>query len=302
MPPDELRDRLQSSLGAAYTLERELGGGGMARVFVATDPALGRQVVVKVLSAETAEGLSAERFTREIRLAAALQDPHIVPVLTAGQMADGLPYFTMPFVSGESLRERMARGRLPLDEALRILRDVAEALEYAHARGVVHRDIKPENVLLAGRNALVADFGIAKAMSAARAETGMAALTAVGTSLGTPAYMAPEQAVGDHTDHRADLYAWGMMAYELLSGTHAFAEKKTQRQLVAAQVAETPPPLDERQPGLPPGLGPLVMACLAKDPSDRPADAAAVLAALASVTSSGGGTLARESSGGEATF
>src|SRR5687768_1342665 len=244
--PDQLRDRLQASLGAAYTLERELGGGGMARVFVATDPALGRQVVVKVLSAETAEGLSAERFTREIRLAAALQDPHIVPVLTAGQMADGLPYFTMPFVSGESLRERMARGRLPLDEALRILRDVAEALEYAHARGVVHRDIKPENVLLAGRNALVADFGIAKAMDAARAETGTAALTAVGTSLGTPAYMAPEQAVGDPTNHRADLYAWGMVAYELLAGAHPFAEKKTQRQLVAAQVAETPPLLEER--------------------------------------------------------
>jgi len=162
--PDQPRDRLQSSLGAAYTLERELGGGGMARVFVATDPALGRQVVVKVLSPETAEGMSAERFTREIRLAAAEQDPHIVPVLTAGQTADGLPYYTMPFVSGESLRARMARGRLPLDEALRVPRDVAEALEYAHARGVVHRDIKPENVLLAGRSAVVADFGIAKAI------------------------------------------------------------------------------------------------------------------------------------------
>src|SRR5687768_6354366 len=257
----------------------------MARVFVATDPALGRQVVVKVLSPETAEGMSAERFTREIRLAAGLQDPHIVPVLTAGQTADGLPYYTMPFVSGETLRARMARGRLPLDETLRVLRDIAEALEYAHARGVVHRDIKPENVLLSGRNAVVADFGIAKAMSAARAETGLA-LTSVGTTVGTPAYMAPEQAVGDPTDHRADLYAWGMIAYELLAGAHAFAEKKTQRQLVAAQVAETPAPLDERQPGLPPGLGPLVMACLAKDPSDRPADAAAVLAALASATPS----------------
>ena len=189
--PDPLRDRLQSSLGAAYTLERELGGGGMARVFVATDATLGRQVVVKVLPPETAEGMSAERFTREIRLAAALQDPHIVPVLTAGQTDDGLPYFTMPFVSGETLRARMARGRVPLDEALRILRDVAEALEYAHTRGVVHRDIKPENVLLAGRNAVVADFGIAKAMSAARADAGAAALTSVGTSLGTPGYMAP---------------------------------------------------------------------------------------------------------------
>ncbi|HJR67797.1 MAG TPA: serine/threonine-protein kinase, partial [Gemmatimonadaceae bacterium] len=285
--PDQLRDRLQSSLGAAYTLERELGGGGMARVFVATDPALGRQVVVKVLSPETAEGISAERFTREIRLAAALQHPHIVPVLTAGQTVDGLPYYTMPFVTGESLRARMGRGRLPVHEVLRVLHDVAEALEYAHAHGVVHRDIKPENVLFAGRNAVVADFGIAKAMTAARADAGMSALTLVGTSLGTPAYMAPEQAAGDHTDHRADLYAWGMMAYELLADRHPFADKKTQRQLVAAQVSETPMPLDERQPGLPPGLGALVMACLAKDPSDRPADASAVLAALASVTSGG---------------
>jgi serine/threonine-protein kinase len=292
VPPDQLRDQLQFSLGGAYTIERELGGGGMARVFVATDAALGRQVVVKVLPPETAEGLSAERFTREIRLAAALQDPHIVPVLTAGQTVDGLPYYTMPFVSGESLRDRMARGRVPLDEALRILRDVAEALEYAHERGVVHRDIKPENVLLSGRNALVADFGIAKAMSAARAETGTAALTLVGTSVGTPAYMAPEQAVGDPTDHRADLYAWGMMTYELLAGTHPFAEKKTQRQLVAAQVADTPAPLDEGQHGLPPGLGALVMACLAKDPSDRPADAAAVLAALATATASDGSAVA----------
>ena len=299
---DQLRDRLQSSLGAAYRLERELGSGGMARVFVASDPALGRQVVVKVLSPETAEGMSAERFTREIRLAAALQDPHIVPVLTAGQTSDGLPYYTMPFVTGESLRVRMQRGSLALDESLRILRDVAEALEYAHARGVVHRDIKPENVLLAGRNAVVADFGIAKALElstlgsrlsgAAEAdsrEPRAEKLTAVGTSLGTPAYMAPEQAVGDHTDHRADLYAWGMMAYELLAGAHPFAGKTTQRQLVAAQVTQTPPPLDDRQPGLPLGLGALVMACLAKDPSDRPADATAVHAALDAAMSSGSG-------------
>src|SRR5687768_1633779 len=315
--PDQLRDRLQASLGAAYTLERELGGGGMARVFVATDPALGRQVVVKVLSPETAEGMSAERFTREIRLAAALQDPHIVPVLTAGQTDDGLPYYTMPFVTGESLRARMGRGRLPLDEALRVLRDVAEALEYAHARGLVHRDIKPENVLLAGRNAVVTDVGIAKAISVARSDAdrpegpegppalskaegrdlSTRALTTHGTSLGTPAYMAPEQAVGDHTDHRADLYAWGIMAYELLAGAHPFADKKTQRQLVAAQVSETPAPLDERQTAVPPSLGAIVMACLAKDPSERPADAAAVLAALAAASSGGGAAHAASAPG-----
>ena len=251
--------------------------------------------------------MSAERVTREIRFDAALQDPHIVPVLATGQTANGLPYFTMPFVTGESLRERMARGRLPLDEAVRILRDVAEALEYAHARGVVHRDIKPENVLLSGRNALVADFGIAKAMNAARADAGMptatAALTAVGVSMGTPAYMAPEQAVGDPTDHRADLYAWGMVAYELIAGGHPFADRKTQRQLVAAQVAETPPPLDERRSGLPAGLGALVMACLAKDPSDRPADASVVLGSLAALTatsSAGGGAHWSSTGGGTA--
>jgi serine/threonine-protein kinase len=234
-------------------------------------------------------------------------------VLTAGQAVDGLPYFTMPFVSGESLRARMARGPLPLDETLRILHDVAEALEYAHARRIVHRDVKPENVLLAGRNALVADFGIAKAIAAAasrsdRPERGSAkdplpgggaepqpapsTLTGVGTSLGTPAYMAPEQAVGDHTDHRADLYAWGLMAYEMLAGAHPFAEKKTQRQLVAAQVAEMPSPLDERELALPPGLAALVMSCLAKEPSDRPADASVVLAALASISSGASTALA----------
>jgi serine/threonine-protein kinase len=164
------------TLGGGYTLGREIGGGGMSRVFVAREEALGRDVVVKVLAPALAEGLSAERFAREIRLAAGLQEPHIVPVLAAGVTAEGLPYFTMPYVAGESLRARLARqaadgsGPMPHEEAVRILRDVAEALEYAHARGIVHRDIKPENVLLSGRNAVVADFGIAKALSAAKAE------------------------------------------------------------------------------------------------------------------------------------
>ncbi len=282
------------TLGDAYRIERELGGGGMSRVFVATEVALNRRVVVKVLGRALAEGLSAERFAREIALAAALQDPHIVPVHATGTTGEGLPFFTMPFVEGESLRARMQQGSVPLEEALRILRDIAEALEYAHARGIVHRDIKPENVLLSGRSAVVADFGIAKALTAARTHTAEqpvgGTLTSVGMSLGTPAYMAPEQAVGDATDHRADLYAWGMVAYELLAGAHPFASRTSAAQLVAAQLSELPKPLDEVRPGLPPALGALIMRCLAKAPAERPADADAVLAALGGATSALGAT------------
>jgi eukaryotic-like serine/threonine-protein kinase len=207
----ELQDRLQTALGGAYTLGRELGGGGMARVFVARDAALGRDVVVKVLSPELAQGLNAERFAREIRLVAALQEPHIVPVLAAATTADGLPYYTMPFVEGESLRHRLAAGPVPLAEAVAILRDVARALAYAHGRGIVHRDVKPANVLLSSGTAVVTDFGVAKAVSAS---SGKSSLTSLGVALGTPAYMAPEQAAADpHVDHRADIYAVGTLAY-----------------------------------------------------------------------------------------
>jgi TolB-like protein/tRNA A-37 threonylcarbamoyl transferase component Bud32/Tfp pilus assembly protein PilF len=290
---DLLPDRLQSSLGSAYTLKRELGGGGMARVFVAEDEALARRVVVKVLAPELAEGLSVERFTREIRLAAALQEPHIVPVLTAGVTADGLPYYTMPYVRGESLRARLASGSLPLREAVAILRDVAKALAYAHAQGVVHRDIKPENVLLHEGTAVVTDFGIAKALSASRtlAPAGenvipaAATLTQAGTALGTPAYMAPEQAAGDpDTDHRADLYAWGLMAWELLAGAHPFAAHTTVHALISAQLTETPPSLSSRRLELPATLDRLVARCLAKDPAQRPASAEELVRELDTVT------------------
>src|SRR6478609_9600869 len=172
---DSFQRQLQTSLGSAYTLGRELGGGGMSRVFVARDETLGRDVVVKVLASHRAEGLSVERFAREIRLAAALQEPHIVPVHAAGTTGDGLPYYTMPFVAGESLRARLASGRLPIAETIEILRDVATALEYAHARGIVHRDIKPENILLSGRTAVVTDFGIAKALEASKTQALIAA-------------------------------------------------------------------------------------------------------------------------------
>jgi len=162
----DLRAQLQATLGSGYTLERELGGGGMSRVFVAREHALGREVVVKVLSPELAAGVSADRFAREIKLAAALQEPHIVPVLVAGATREGLPYYTMPYVRGDSLRARLLNGPVSLGDALGILRNIAQALAYAHERGIVHRDIKPENVLLSSGTAVVTDFGIAKALSA----------------------------------------------------------------------------------------------------------------------------------------
>jgi tetratricopeptide (TPR) repeat protein len=285
MGATDVRDQIATTLGGAYRLDRELGGGGMSRVFVAHEAALGRDVVVKVLAPALAEGLSAERFAREIRLAAQLQEPHIVPVLTAGTTADGLPYYTMPFVRGESLRARLEHGPVRSGEAIAILHDVLRALAYAHAHGVVHRDIKPENVLLSSGTAVVTDFGIAKALQASRtvAPAGPAGvtLTQIGMSLGTPAYMAPEQAAGDPaTDHRADLYAWGVMAYELLAGRHPFAGKTSPQQLLAAHLVETPPPLDTVAGGMPAMLAALVTRCLAKDPAERPDSADAALATL----------------------
>jgi len=289
----DLRTQLQTTLGAAYTLERELGGGGMSRVFVARDNALGRDVVIKVLSPELAASLSAERFTREIKLAAALQEPHIVPVLAAGMTNDGLPYYTMPFVRGDSLRARIASGRVPFDEARAILRNVAQALAYAHAQGIVHRDIKPENVLLSSGTAVVTDFGIAKALAASKTAAPGGTITQVGTSLGTPAYVAPEQAAGDDVDARADLYAWGVMAYELFTGQHPFHTRTTAQQLIAAHIAEAPAPLLEaldasakRDPAVR-AFATVVMQCLEKQPSARPASAAAVLTAMDDVTRSG---------------
>ena len=294
----DLRDQLQQTLGDHYTLERELGGGGMSRVFVASETALGRTVVIKVVAGGLLEGLSADRFTREVRLAARLQQANIVPLLSAGD-ANGVPYYTMPFVDGLSLRARLASGGvLPLAEAVNILRDVAKALAYAHAQGVVHRDIKPENVLLSGGTAMVTDFGIAKALTASRTQDGSdvhasGALTSVGTSLGTPAYMAPEQAVGSAVDLRADLYAWGVMAYELLSGAHPFADRTTAAKLVAAHIAETPAPIATKNAALPPALASVVMRSLEKDPENRPSSAGEIVAALDSVVTPGESTFGR---------
>ena len=287
MTTPDVQDRLQRALGSAYTIERELGGGGMSRVFVAEEAALGRRVVVKVLRSELAEGLSAERFKREVRLAARLQHPHVLPLLAAGELDGGILYYTMPFVEGESLRVRLDRGALPMPDAVHLLRDVTSALAYAHSQGVVHRDIKPENVLLSHGRAVVADFGIAKAISVAADMTGGDAaprttLTATGTSIGTPAYMAPEQAAGEGVDHRADLYALGVVAYEALTGHPPF-EGRTAQQLLAAHATQTPEPVERRRASVPPALAALVMRLLEKNPADRPQTADAALAALDAV-------------------
>jgi serine/threonine-protein kinase len=283
----ELRDRLQASLGETYRLERELGGGGMSRVFVAQDTRLAREVVVKVLSPDLAAGVNSDRFHREILVAAQLQHPHIVPVLAAGE-TDGLPYFTMPYVAGESLRRRLDGGKpLPVVDAVAVLRDVARALAYAHEHGVVHRDIKPDNVLIAGGAAAVTDFGIAKALSSSRTFDGSESLTQVGNSLGTPAYMAPEQVAADpNADHRIDIYSFGAMAYELLAGTPPF-HGRPPHAVLTAHLAEQAVPIGERVPQLPPALATLVMKCLAKNPGERPQTAEELVRALERIDLSG---------------
>jgi eukaryotic-like serine/threonine-protein kinase len=261
-----LRERLQAELGDAYRIESELGGGGMSRVFVAVDTALGRRVVVKVLPPEMAAGVNVERFRREIQLAASLQHPHIVALYAAGEAGD-LLYYTMPLVEGESLRARLVRsGQLPIDQVLRVLRDVADALAYAHARGVVHRDIKPDNVLVSDDHAVVTDFGVAKAVSAAGGDLG---LTSIGVALGTPAYMSPEQAAGDpQVDHRADIYASGVMGYEMVAGRLPFTASTPQAMLAAHLTQAVEPPATFR-PALPSALNALLLRCLAKAPADR---------------------------------
>jgi len=277
--PSLLKD-LQVALAPAYIVERELGGGGMARVFVAMESALGRRVVVKVLPPELTETVSADRFQREIQVAANLQHAHIVPLLTAGH-AGHLLYYTMPLVEGETLRARLAReGELPVPEACRIVAEVARALSYAHRHGIVHRDIKPENILLSEGEAQVADFGIAKALAVSTRGEG---LTTRGIALGTPAYMAPEQAVAEGAvDARADLYALGVVAYEMLTGSAPFNER-TPQAMMAAHAVRQPEPVIARRPAVPAPLGALVMRMLEKHPADRPQTADQVLHQLDSI-------------------
>jgi serine/threonine-protein kinase len=255
------------TLALRYRIVRELGRGGMAVVYLARDLKHGRDVAVKVVRPEVAAALGRDRFLREIAIAARLHHPNIVALYDSGE-ADGFLYYVMPFEPGLSLRERLAReGPPPLDEAVLILRDVCEALAHAHQSGVVHRDIKPDNVLLAGRRALVTDFGVAKALTEASGDG--SPQTTAGFTLGTPAYMAPEQiGPNPHVDHRADIYAVGLLAYELLAGQPPF-RGETSHEILAAHLAEPPPPLAQRRAELPAALAELVMKCLEKRPEDR---------------------------------
>jgi hypothetical protein len=278
--PDDLRARLDLSLGDSVTIERELGGGGMARVFVGVERALDRRIVVKVLDLEAAVHTSAERFRREIKLVAQLQHPHIVPVFTAGG-DDTLLWYAMPFVSGESLRARLSReGALPVADAIRIGREVLDALGAAHARGIVHRDVKPDNILLEGVHAQVADFGVAKALADAGVATG---LTTAGMALGTPAYMAPEQAMSDPTtNHRADLYATGAVLYEMLVGAPPFAGSAPA--VISAHLTAPIPQVSDRRRDVPPAVAALITRLLAKNPAERPQSAYEALAILETPT------------------
>jgi serine/threonine-protein kinase len=281
---DQLEQSLRAHLGASHTIQFELRGGGMSRVFVADDRALERRVAIKVLNPTLAATVSVARFEREIMVVAKLNHPNIVPVLSAGQV-DGLPYFIMPYIEGESLRARIMRGPLSMRETVGILKDVIRALAYAHSAGIVHRDIKPDNILLAGTAAVVTDFGVAKAVSASRDRgitSGGQPITGLGVSLGTPQYMAPEQAAADPSaDHRADLYALGIVAYEMLVGSPPF-HGRTPQALLAAQLTELPAPLSSRRYDVPLELAAIIMKCLEKDPGDRPRGANDILRVLES--------------------
>ena len=279
-------DRLRAALADRYAVEREIGAGGMATVYLAQDLKHDRQVAVKVLRPDLAAAMGADRFLREIKIAAQLHHPHILPLYDSGETDDFL-YYVMPYIEGESLREKLTReGELPIAEAVKILREVADALVSAHKHGVVHRDIKPDNIMLSENHALVTDFGVAKAVSEA---TGGQALTTAGVAIGTPAYMAPEQAAAEpHIDHRADIYSLGVLAYELLPGRPPFTGA-TQQMVLAAHITQAPEPVTNHRPAVPPELAQVVMRCLEKKPADRWQSAAELLPHFETVPTPSGG-------------
>ena len=257
--------RLTSALADRYRLGHEVGQGGMATVYLAEDLRHGRKVAIKVLHPELSAVIGSERFLAEIKVTANLQHPHILGLIDSGE-ADGLLYYVMPYVAGESLRARLHREKqLPVDDALRLAREVASALDYAHRQGVVHRDIKPENTLLQDGAALVADFGIALAVE----QAGGHRMTQTGMSLGTPAYMSPEQAMGEREiGPRSDVYALGAMTYEMLAGEPPFTGPTSQA-IVAKVLTEQAPPLRTKRPSVPPAAESAIHTALQKIPADR---------------------------------
>lgn len=264
-PTDPVVERLAAALTPGYILRRELSGGGMSRVFEATEAALGRAVVVKLLAPNIAAGVDTDRFRREIQLAAQLRHPHIVPLLSAGD-ADGMLYYTMPYISGESLASRLGHSpRLGVPEGVRIICEVADALDYAHRQGVVHRDVKPGNVLLEGGHAVVTDFGIARAVQG-EAKVDSGPLTQTGFVLGTPAYMSPEQGCGDQVDGRSDEYSLACVLYEVLAGEPPFSGK-TMASLLVQHLVHPPPPV--KRPDVPPTVQQILTIALSKSPADR---------------------------------
>ena len=277
----DLLERLQESLASLYRIDRELGAGGMAVVFLAEDLRHHRQVALKVLRPELAAEIGPGRFLREIETAARLTHPHILPIHDSGDTG-GFLYYVMPYVEGESLRGRLAREKqLPLDDALQIAREVADALSYAHSHGVVHRDIKPENILLQSGHAVVADFGIARAITAAAGETRTATLTAAGTALGTPAYMSPEQATGSRDlDGRSDLYSLGCVLYEMLAGQPPFTGPSVESLLHQHLTAEATS-ITVVRPAVPGWVAAAIQRALAKTPADRFSPVALFAEALA---------------------
>ncbi len=259
-------ERITGALADTYVIEREIGRGGMATVYLAQDVKHGRQVALKVLLPELAAAVGKERFLREIGIAAKLMHPNILPLHDSGE-ADSHLFYSMPYVDGETLRQRLEREKsLSIPDGVRILHDVVDALAYAHEQGFVHRDIKPENIMLTGRHAVVTDFGVGKAITAAGDSS---RLTTVGTALGTPAYMAPEQAAGEpNLDNRADIYALGVVAYEMFAGTAPFTGA-TVMQVIASHFKKVPDPLSKVRMTVPPALEQVVMKCLEKNPADR---------------------------------
>ncbi len=279
LPSDPVAERLAAALEQTFLIRRELGGGGMSRVFEARDVALGRPVVVKLLSPDIAPGAQVERFRKEIQIAANLRHPHIVPLLSAGT-ADGMLYYTMPYISGESLASRLKNApRFSVADTVGIAVEVADALDYAHGLGVVHRDIKPGNVLLEAGHAVVTDFGIARAVEQVAGDEAHA-LTQTGFVLGTPRYMSPEQGSGDPTDGRSDLYALACVVHEMLMGQPPFTGPTIQSILVQ-HLVHLPPPIT--RPDVPPALRDILSVALAKSPDDRFASAAQLRVALQAI-------------------